>query len=81
MDLLVRPADAGPIRAAPEPQCRATWTSPQPMAGAPLTGYDVLSSTGVEAMKKPSNDNSYKLLSPRRELEAWAPGKPADVRE
>jgi hypothetical protein len=30
------------------------------MAGAPLTGYDVLSSTPVEAMKKPSREGGGK---------------------
>jgi hypothetical protein len=33
-----------PSSGGPEPTS-VTWTPPQPMAGAPLTGYDVLSST------------------------------------
>jgi hypothetical protein len=49
------PSGYGPIRVA-----RITWTPPQPMGGAPLTGYDVLSSTGLEAMKKPSRAGGAK---------------------
>ena len=36
-----------------------------PMAGAPLTGYDVLSSTPGEAMKKPSRAGGAKTSKAR----------------
>jgi len=46
----------------PEPRHPVT---PQPVAGVPLTGYDALSSTPGEAMKKPSKAGGAKTLKVR----------------
>ena len=54
------PSGHGPHSRRPEAQCRVTWMPPQPVAGAPSTGYDVLSSAPGEAMKKPSRAGGAK---------------------